>query len=390
MATENTGAKKRLLDMNASWPLMIVYLGYLIGAYFISRLSNFSSNDVNSYGYVFATVIIGLIVTALIYNLGKLLFAKIAGYEVITFKCLGLIGERKKKVGDKYKLAFRYDIISFFDVQLSFAPKDDNVSKKPTLIFVGGFVFEIFFAIICILLFVFFGLGEGHPISEALIGWGALSAFLYGFIIILYELIPFRQDYPNDVYNLIKTHKEEDVKAYNILKINEKREYTGEDFIIPDFEDYDSFYKAQTLQYLYLSQLYADDYDKATKTLAKIKYFDKYLLDYQKHFAPSENIYLRYLVGDTAGADRIFCSLKSDDRKMTKSVDNFADLRIALLVNAAVAKNKESLEETVNEYKKLSKSLIQSERIKKEEALFKQVYDGLKKSDNSLELPSLD
>ena len=95
MATENTGAKKRLLDMNASWPLMIVYLGYLIGAYFISRLSNFSSNDVNSYGYVFATVIIGLIVTALIYNLGKLLFAKIAGYEVITFKCLGLIGERK-------------------------------------------------------------------------------------------------------------------------------------------------------------------------------------------------------------------------------------------------------------------------------------------------------
>ena len=75
---------------------------------------------------------------------------------------------------------------------------------------------------------------------------------------------------------------------------------------------------------------------------------------------------------------------------MTKSVDNFADLRIALLVNAAVAKNKESLEETVNEYKKLSKSLIQSERIKKEEALFQQVYDGLKKSDNSLELPSLD
>ena len=376
----NSGqAKKTLLDMNASWPLLVVYLGYLIGMYFLqqSLLSNLSGTA-NAYAYVFLTLIIGLALTFLVYNAGKILFARIAGYQVSYVKCFGLIGEKFEG-----KLKFRFDVLSLLDVGLSFAPVDDKLDRNPLLTFLGGFTFEI--VLLAVGFGLFFGLGQ-----TSLIGSAALTALLYGFIIPLYELMPFRQDYANDMYNILMTAKPDDRKAYNIVKINELREFAGDDFLVPDFSDYDSYYKVQTLPYLFLSQLYANELEKAVGTLSTIKYLDKDMPDDKKYFADKENVYLRFLTGDLDGANRIFLNVKSDYRKQIRTPYYLADYRVALIVCAFIARDKELLDSLFKDYRKLTKRLPSSPRVEKEKALFAQVYETIKKNDPNQYLPKLD
>ena len=372
-------AKKTLLDMNASWPLLIVYLAYLVGIYFAQQsFASKLTGTFNSFAYVFLSLILGIIITFLVYNGCKILFARLAGYQVSYIKCLGIVGEKREG-----KLQFHFDILSILDVGLSFAPVDTKLNRKPLLTFVGGFVGEIVLLAIGLILFFLVG-------TTTVVGTAALCAVLYGFIIPLYEVMPFRQDYANDMYNIIMTRKAEDRQAYNIVRINELREFSGDDFIVPDFADYDSFYKVQTLPYLFLSQLYNNELEKAVETLAKMKYLDKDMPDDKKYFVEKENVYLRFLTGDLDGANRIFLNIKSDHRKQIRSPYYLSDYRVALIACAYIARDKELLDNIFKDYNKLIKKLPSSPRVEKEKTLFRQVYETIKKNDPNQYLPPLD
>ena len=140
MALSENKEKKTLLEMNASWPLLIVYLGYLVGIYFlVQSLTNGNlPAAANAYGFSFGTLFIGLILTLLVYNAGKIAFAALAGYRINYLKVLGFVGERRGG-----KLKFRFDVLALLDLALSFSPKDDDIKKNPSLIFLGGAVFEV-------------------------------------------------------------------------------------------------------------------------------------------------------------------------------------------------------------------------------------------------------
>ena len=139
MAENNgsTQAKKTLLDMNASWALLVVYLAYLIGIFFVQRYFASTLTGLNGYAYIFVSMLVGVLVTFLVYNFGKILFARIAGYRIIHMRLIGVVAERRET-----KLAFRFDPAALLDIGLDFAPVDDNLDRNPTLIFIGGFVLE--------------------------------------------------------------------------------------------------------------------------------------------------------------------------------------------------------------------------------------------------------
>ena len=98
----NEAPHNSVLDFNASWPLRFVYLGYLIGIWFGQRSTEsfVISNNFSSMSYYLISRLVGIPVTALIYNLGKYFFAKIAGYKLIFVRFLGFLidctGEKKK------------------------------------------------------------------------------------------------------------------------------------------------------------------------------------------------------------------------------------------------------------------------------------------------------
>lgn len=380
MALNNENEKKTLLEMNASWPLLIVYLGYMVGIYFLTTgvlIDEQFPKWESDFGFVASVLILGLLVTFLVYNGFKILFNHLSGYRICRLKLFGLIWEKKNG-----KLKFRFDILSILDASLSFYPKDDDVTKSPHAGFLGGFVGELLLLLISFLLF--FLVKTENAMTHVVVN-GTLAAVLLGFLIPLYELVPFRQDYPNDMFNLIVTHKKEDQIAYNIVKINERRELDGEDFLLQEFDDYHSYYRSEILCYLYLSQLYQSKLEEAVKTLSQIKSLSVALPDDRKYFAAKENAYLCFLTGDVRKADQIFFEMKKDYRKQITSPTLLEDFRIALFVT----KDKESMDNLFKDYKKVLADMKDSERVQKEKALFRQVYDGIKKTAPDQYLPPL-
>ncbi len=373
-------AKKKLLEYNASWPLLLVYIAYLIGMYFLQQWGVAEqAGSYNTYAFVFLSFIIGLLATFIFYGLGKLVFAKIAHYKVITAKAFGFVYD-----GTKEKGKLSYHITAILDFYFGCAPEDDNVEKDPLFIFIGGYIFEIIFAAICIIVFAAFAE------SNEILAWGALSALLYGGIIILYELMPFRQDNPNDMFNIVMTRSHDNRVAYNVSKINEKRERTGEEFIVQTFDDYDSYYRAQMLYFIYLDHLYNNRLEDALSTLDWIWYLYKHVGEDKKYLWGEESIFLRALIGDFDGASRIFSTkLNSDSRRQVKHPSLLADYRTAVIIHANISRDKENLDETIKEFSELIGSYPENSRTAAEKALFKQGLEACKTADPSLEVPEL-
>lgn len=375
--------RKSILDFNFSWVLLLVYLGYLLGIWFAqqSTLSNIPSSFSGT-AYFLVSALGGLVLTFVIYNLSKMLFAKISGYELIYMNFLGFFFEKNKDGG----LSFSYDILSFFDVGMQFSPKGDDINKNPKKIFWGGFISEGII-IVAVLLIFFLNFDTGRSIRSA-IGWTFLFSMSYGFLTPLYEILPFRQDNPTDMFNLLTVSSKEDMIAYNIVQINKKRELTGEDFLTYEFQDYESFYKCRVLYANYLENLYASRLEKAFNVLEEMKYFNKFYNDNDHYIPYQETIYLRYVVNDENGADQTYLSMKKDDKRMVTSPSALSDFRTSLLVAGFISKDKERVLEVCKQFDELVKSFGDSlsNRVLKEKDLFESAYRKVMTSNPSLEL----
>lgn len=378
-------APKAFLDHNASWPLTLVYLGFLIGIYFAQQYSykNFiDQNAMNVYAYYFVSMLGGVAFSFLFYNLGKICFGKVAGYEVISIKLLGLTINRAVK---PHKVT--YNILDFFSISMQFAPKDDDTKKKPTLLFFGGIIFEgILLILTLIFMLIFVTKGKTGLVSN--FAWTFLFATCYGFLTPLYEMIPLRQDYPTDMYNFFMTKSEEDKVAYNIFQINKKREFTGDDFIIPEFSSYDSFYKLHTLYYVYLKDLYESKLEKAFSVLEDMKYYSKYYLEDERYLPSAETVYLKFLIDDEAGANKAYLSIKKDERKNLTNPVSITGDRIAILVLASIHSDKEASLNLIKAHENKINALTnkESNRIKKENEFFLTAIEKAKKLKPEIDL----
>ena len=378
-------APKAFLDHNASWPLTLVYLGFLIGIYFAQQYSykNFiDQNAMNVYAYYFVSMLGGVAFSFLFYNLGKICFGKVAGYEVISIKLLGLTINRATK---PHKVT--YNILDFFSISMQFAPKEDDTKKKPTLLFFGGIIFEgILLILTLIFMLIFVTKGKTGLVSN--FAWTFLFATCYGFLTPLYEMIPLRQDYPTDMYNFFMTKSEEDKVAYNIFQINKKREITGDDFIIPEFSSYDSFYKLHTLYYVYLKDLYESKLEKAFSVLEDMKYYSKYYLEDERYLPSAETVYLKFLIDDEAGANKAYLSIKKDERKNLTNPVSITGDRIAILVLASIHSDKEASLNLIKAHENKINALTnkESNRIKKENEFFLAAIEKVKKLKPEIDL----
>lgn len=381
----NEAPHNSVRDFNASWPLRFVYLGYLIGIWFGQRSTEsfVVSNTFSSRTYYLISRLVGIPFTAIIYNLGKFIFAKIAGYELILFKFLGFTIDC---TGEKKKITF--SIRGIMDVAAQYAPKDDDTKKKPGLLFAGGFIAEAIFVVIALIVFLAFSIRANDRSAAKITGYTRLFSALFGFVIPLYELLPFRQDKPTDRFNILVTKTAEDKEAYNIVQINKKRERMGLDYRIPSFKEYESFYKARTLYGSYLSYLYASQLEKANQVLAERRYLKKYYNDDDRYLEPSESIYLRYLIGDEAGADKIYLMRKSDDKKIARTPQLLSNYRVALEILGHITKDRDSIEKLNQQFKTAVESFKgDSVRVKKEKELYLSVYKEVAKKEEILHLP---
>ena len=368
--------RNSILDFNFSWVLLIVYLAFLFGIWFAqNQTAQFVPGDYVGGPYFFISIFCGLVFSFLLYNGGKILFAKLSGYRILSLHLLGFMFDAPK---DKFK--FHYDILSFFELQLRFVPKDDDLEKNPRKIFLGGFILEGILIIAVLLSFFLLKPTEGRTVGSG-IAWTLLFGSCYGFLTPLYEILPFRQDYPTDMFNLLVTKSKDDQIAYNLLQVNRRRELSGEDFLHREFESYESFYGARALYFLYLDHLYASRLEKAFNTLESMKYYNKYFDDSDRYQYEEESIYLRFFIDDDSAADQIYLSLKKDDKKEVTSPRDVADYRSAVLIAGYIAVDAEKVKNIASEFdQKMSKFQEDSRRLQKEKDLFKAAYNKVVKN----------
>lgn len=377
--------RNSILDYNLSWGLMLVYLGYLLGIWFAQQTTrDYVPGSYSGAAYFLVSIIIGVVCTFIFYNLGKIITAKIAGYEIIYIKLLGLIFD--KSTG---KMKVKYDFLSFFDLSMQFAPKDDDVNRNPTMIFVGGFIAEFLLIVIALILFFVFGFKQsGSKTAQAGFGWTMLFGMSYGFLTPLYEILPFRQDYPTDMFNILVTRQKEDKIAFNVVQINKKRERNGEDYMVYEMEDYESFYKSRILYGNYLDHLYSSRLEKAFTVLEKMRYYNKYYNDSDRHIPYAETIYLRYLVDDDGGADQQYLAMKKDDKKTVSSPESLSEYRTAVLIAGLIAGDGEKIKEISSKFNKIIEAYDNpSRRIKKESEFFKGAYNKIRTAKPEFNLP---
>lgn len=375
--------KNSILDYNLSWGLMLVYLGYLLGIWFAQQTTkDYVISRFSGAPYFLVSIICGVVVTFLVYNLGKLIAAKLSGYEVIYVKMLGFIFDKSSG-----KTKVRYDILSFFDISMQFAPKNDDINKKPTMIFFGGLIAEFVLIAVCLAIFFVFGI-SGRKDTMSTLAWTMLFGMSYGFLTPLYEILPFRQDVPTDVFNMLVTRKPEDKIAFNVVQINKRRELNNEDYLVYEMEDYESFYRSRVLYGNYLDNLYASRLEKAFTVLEKMRYYSKYYNDLDRHIPAGETIYLRYLIDDDNGADQQYLALKKDDKRSVVAPERLSEYRTALLVAGLIAGDSEKVKELRNKFNKLVESDNEpSKRVKKEKEFFDKAYEKVRTKRPEFNLP---
>ena len=367
--------RNSILDFNLSWGLMLVYLGYLLGIWFAQQASkDFIPSGYIGVPYFLTSIILGVVLTFLIYNAGKIIFAKIAGYRVSYIKILGFLIDKSNG-----KAKIKFDILSFFELSLQFTPKDDDVKKNPKLIFLGGFIAEFILVVVALVLFFVLGFNQVKTTRSA-IGWTALFIMSYGFLTPLYEILPFRQDFPTDMFNLLVTSNEEDKIAFNVVLINKKNEHAGKDYMPYEFENYDSFYKCRVLHANYLDHLYASRLEKAFNVLEEMRYYNKYLNDADRYLPYGEMIYLHCFINDDKGADATYLSMKKDDKKVVATPVLLSDYRTALLIAGLISSDSEKVKEIEAKFEKATKEFGSepSKRIAKEKELFMGAINKIK------------
>lgn len=376
--------KKKILDYNCSWPLLIIYIGYLAGMILAVSQGHILESKLTggfTTPFLFISFLGGVLFTALFYNLGKILFALIGGYRIYKFKLLGFTFLRD---GKNKSSSFRF--LDFAEVGMKFAPKDDDVNRNPITIFIGGYIFYLIELIVSIVIFAIFSAGKDSS-AMGNVGWTMLFACIYGFVILFYEIIPLRQDSATDMFNILSTKTKEDKIAFNMYHINLKRELTGKEFIVSDFDDYNSFYKSHVLYYVYLEKLYAGDLKAAVKVLDQMTLLKKNLDETTLYLAPSEYIYIRYLIADDASADKTYLSLKGDVKRACIRPVLLSNYRSALFLlgnGSLFTERRDEVKSIISEFDKKVASLEESNRVKKEKELFLAVKDAIAKKNPSI------
>lgn len=374
---------RKLIDYNASWVTMVIYLAYLIIIFFVQK-NVFEKNAnllKNQYSFYFVSLLIGLCSIFVIRNVVKIIFAYISGYKLLYINFLGLLIQFND---EKTKISFKLNFDTFLAASMRFVSKDEKLDRNPVLLFIGGFIGDTIFILACLLVYFL-----NKPQNVTIMSLYTLFTLLYGLIVTIYELVPLRQDEANDMYNLIRTHKKDDRLAFNLYYVNLKSEQEGKDPLNHCFDDYFSFYKSQILYFNYLCEIYDNNLEEALNYVRKMSQAIAYIPDNDKYLATLELIYLRFLVDDEKEADRLYLNLKSENKSACIRPYRLASYKTSLLLNAFVTKDNDKVKNCIDGYKKLSRSLDErdSKRVTVENKLFIDCYNKVREKRPELNLP---
>lgn len=286
----------------------------------------------NSIVFVLIAVLSGLVLTALLVELGHLVGAKIGGYRINKFNVLGFQWKRKNGKMN-FSFSFNFDGLTG---ETSMAPKDVEKSNPRHAVYFP-MLFMLLEVIACIVVMV---------IGKVLLGGGQTSwewAYIFGLIVLvvllmifIYQVFPSALDAKNDGYLLTILNNKTNVIAYNNILLAEEAKLLGETIPetpiyteVTDFVDSlnrDAVYKALEAAD-YAKALEINDYTISSKAKVSSKVYNT---------AISQKISIELLYGDFEKAKEEYISLPIDEKKFIAGMSNAPATRAFILISGLI------------------------------------------------------
>ena len=171
--------------------------------------------------YIIGCIIVGIIISAILFELGHAIGAKVGGYKIVFFNVLyfALIRENNKT-------KFRFKNFDGITGETKIVPnyqKRANPNPFPYLLY-GPIFLAAWFAG-CIVIFFMFN--NGNPLDGD-IAYGFLTAGVIAGVLFIYDIIPTKLDSLTDGYRLSLLAKTKDCKAFNDMLLVQYSSTSGD------------------------------------------------------------------------------------------------------------------------------------------------------------------
>ncbi|MDD5885006.1 MAG: hypothetical protein PUC66_03055 [Erysipelotrichaceae bacterium] len=326
--------------------------------------------SMNSILVVILALIAGIILTAVLLELGHLIGAKIGRYRIDKFSVLGFQWKRKKESKKfRFSFSFSYDGITG---ETMMAPKDIEKSNPRHAIYFP-LLFLLLEAAICVTLMVL-----GVSLRKENSAWQL--AYIFGLVILtialmihLYNIFPAALDAKNDGYLITILNNQTNVIAYNALLLADEKAMFGEPAPeLPVYSEVTNFTNALNQVSIYHA-LEEKDIEKALT-------INEYTIKAQNHV--SKNVYqnamaqklsLKLLYGDFQEAKELYINLPLETKKFIANLSTAAAVRAYVLVSGLVEESENETKTALARCDKAIKSLPESVRATEEKLIIESV-----------------
>lgn len=346
------------------WVIVLI-VSYFMGQAIFSDAGNAFGKE--PYGYAILAIICGYILGTILYELGKLIFGKIAGYNLIYINLFGFTFIKNKD----NKTSLKFTKFENYGGKTLMSPKSNKSCLS--LYLLGG---SIFSSIITALMIV----GSHLLVKE--IGLRMLIYIEYimatvMLIILIFNLAPFLNDDLFDGFILRLVHHYKFKEQYHKILLEENALITGRGELL-FFEDVDYsnplISRASIYNYYYLLN---KDEEKAKEMIQIGLDNDNYLTDEDIGILLSNKYYFKLMNDNYEKVGEEFYKEEKSYRKIAVNYNNYGSIKTALLVSSLVDSSYDLYEHILNVMDK-KKTNFSSLRIEKENQLIERALEFIK------------
>ncbi len=245
--------------------LIIIALAVVFGLTVLQAHNPDSSFQGFGYvAFVAISVIGGVILNAIMFELAHMLGAKVGKYLILSVNILGFSFVRDQE--NKFK--FRFASFDGLTGETKIVPKkgfEDKANPTPYLLF--GSLFFVVEAIIVMVLFTLFKDSKTAALTD--VAYGALTVGAIGLVVLFYNIVPLKIDSMTDGYRLTMVSNPKNKAAFNELLRVEYELQQGNKVEVKLFDEITNFTADLNLNKVY-TLLDEKNYDEAEEILDKI------------------------------------------------------------------------------------------------------------------------
>lgn len=312
--------------------IVIFALAFFLGRAIFTDGVNYFYGDVWVYSLI--SIVIGYVLTTILYEIGKLIFGKIAGYRLVYISILFF----KVKRIENGKLKFCLGEVENFGGKTLMVKKDEHYSKgAASLYLLGGTIFVVLLSAI------------GLIIAPIIAKQNDSYAYLYCYylicsialLIIIVNVAPFLSDMFTDGFALrLCLFSEENMKAYHQNLLQEEALYTGHTSLrLFEYDDYHNLLTIKGLLYNYYYYIDLGDKINAEKMVDLAIEHKDFMLSEDIGRMYSFKFFFMLLRGEYERVETEFWELPKPIRKAANNYHDHECLKTCLLITAFIDLN---------------------------------------------------